>query len=609
MRRRENRSDIFSLQLKALLQRPILHMEVTSKNFSFLIDNFFPQLIFLGYLVTHHWNFSRCLLWMRDCQRKRVTGWTKLMQDINFLTDLEILLQHERCSFENKITHRLYTFHRYPAKCKHLRDSLILQVSGFEHFGCGIHVYVCLCIHVNFLPWHCKFLSVSFSSCLALFLFCAAVEAAAVLSFGLVEWGPGKCVMVLGHTPQAGRRMEPQAAMQRHASRVLERGRLKRDERNSWRKRAAKRRAGGAEVGRGFEHWMGTEMLSRRTAALRASQGRRRHYPCPWPYVCLCACRRPCPRPVRRSLLCPLPRSARPGPPLSARGGGPGSVPPRLAPSPGDAAAKMAPGVEWARVGIAAPLPALSPPRAGAGAGMRRVPGPGWSSWGARAGRHHGGDYQEADPEASLQVSGARCSGQAEAVRGRLRVPVPESDPRAGRWAGGPAPFCPQKGELKPPLPSDLEAEGVAGHSCGAVRRPQPLSWPLAPGSFARCPAAQAGRGLGVPGVGGSHRVSHGQAPRRADGGRPRCPRCAGGREAGESPTLAIPGGGGEQQPPRSAGWPGLGKLGLCPCSSARSSERLRHRWGRQQKGARGEMEISSWFSGWLESCLRCLAA
>lgn len=35
-----------------------------------------------------------------------------------------------------------------------------------------------------------------------------------------------------------------------------------------------------------------------------------------------------------------------------------------------------------------------------------------------RAGRHHGGDYQEADPEASLQVSGARCTGQAEAVRG-----------------------------------------------------------------------------------------------------------------------------------------------------------------------------------------------
>lgn len=51
--------------------------------------------------------------------------------------------------------------------------------------------------------------------------------------------------MVLGHAPQAGVGMEPQAGMQRHTSRVLEMGRLKRDERKSWRKRAGKRRAVG----------------------------------------------------------------------------------------------------------------------------------------------------------------------------------------------------------------------------------------------------------------------------------------------------------------------------------------------------------------------------
>lgn len=50
--------DVFTLQLKTLLQRPILHMEVTSeKLFRFLTDFFFFFLFpvnVLGYLVTHH---------------------------------------------------------------------------------------------------------------------------------------------------------------------------------------------------------------------------------------------------------------------------------------------------------------------------------------------------------------------------------------------------------------------------------------------------------------------------------------------------------------------------------------------------------------------------
>lgn len=49
---------------------------------------------------------------------------------------------------------------------------------------------------------------------------------------------------------------------------------------------------------------------------------------------------------------------------------------------------------------------------------------------------------------------------------GRLCIPVLESDPLSGRWAGGTGSFCPQKGELKPLRRSDLEAEGVAGCSC-----------------------------------------------------------------------------------------------------------------------------------------------
>lgn len=128
------------------------------------------------------------------------------------------------------------------------------------------------------------------------------------------------------------------------------------------------------------------------------------------------------------------------------------------------------------------------------------------------------------------------------AGRGRLRVPVPESDPRAGLWAGGRGPFCPRQGELKPSPRSDLEAEGLAGCSCGAVRWPRLLSWPPAPW---RC---RRGGGLGVPGAGGSHRVSHRRAPAASPPGRrgpPPLPEVCGGQRSGGDP---------EPRDPRAAG-------------------------------------------------------
>lgn len=90
---------------------------------------------------------------------------------------------------------------------------------------------VCVCIHVNFLPFHCKFLSVNSLSNLALFFLCGAIEAAAGLSFGLAEVRPrqSKGATMQGHAPQAAGGMEPQAGVQRDACRVLEMGRLKRD--------------------------------------------------------------------------------------------------------------------------------------------------------------------------------------------------------------------------------------------------------------------------------------------------------------------------------------------------------------------------------------------
>lgn len=74
--------------------------EVTSeKLFSFLTDSFFFfQLIFLGYLVTHQF-FQMPFMnegVLGEKGYKTQFGWTKLIQDINFLTDLEILLHHER---------------------------------------------------------------------------------------------------------------------------------------------------------------------------------------------------------------------------------------------------------------------------------------------------------------------------------------------------------------------------------------------------------------------------------------------------------------------------------------------------------------------------------
>lgn len=86
----------------------------------------------------------------------------------------------------------------------------------------------------------------SSSSYLALFLLCGAVETAAVLSFGVAEVRPRQGCDGVGdtlHRREWG--MEPQAGMHRHASKVLEMGRLERGERNSWRKRAGQRRAVG----------------------------------------------------------------------------------------------------------------------------------------------------------------------------------------------------------------------------------------------------------------------------------------------------------------------------------------------------------------------------
>lgn len=126
--------------------------------------------------------------------------------------------------------------------------------------------------------------------------------------------GPGKGVMVLGHAPQAG--------MHRHASRVLEMGRLKRDERNSWRKQAGKRRAMGL----------------RRAGALGADWGRR----------CRAGGQGLCEQAkggggtaLAHGTTCageptPAPSPSCPAPPARGRrcggGRGTGPVPPRLAP-------------------------------------------------------------------------------------------------------------------------------------------------------------------------------------------------------------------------------------------------------------------------------------